>query len=184
MIADRITGDHRRYMEDKIFRPLGLKQTYYRINQGDTYGNKLVNSYWDRFGNGILENVSILQNTNVASMAGDDGIITTPEEAILFLRGLMEGRLVSESSLEMMQKWTTGDNGKPEYGLGLDYSVFNDLPSIGHSGGGLGSGCQLYYIPSRNIYFFLGINIGTVTESPIFDKVTPLLDKIHKAILN
>ncbi len=44
---------------------LGLTHTFYRIKQGNSYGNKLVNSYWDRFGNGILENVSVLQNTNV-----------------------------------------------------------------------------------------------------------------------
>ncbi len=83
----------------------------------------------------------------------------------------------------MMQKWALGDDGKPEYGLGLDYATFNDLPAIGHSGGGLGAGCQLYYIPSKNIYFFLGINIGTVTESPIFEKATPVVENLHKAIL-
>ena len=105
MIADQITGDHGKYMEEEIFKPLGLIHTFYRIKQGNTYGNKLVNSYWDRYGNGILENISVLQNTNVASMVGDDGIITTPEEAVLFLKGLMEGKLVSKSTLEMMQKW-------------------------------------------------------------------------------
>lgn len=183
MIADQITGDHGKYMEEEIFRPLGLTHTYYRIKQGNTYGNKLVNSYWDRFGNGILENVSVLQNTNVTSMVGDDGIITTPEEAVLFLKGLMEGKLVSKTTLEMMQKWALGDDGKPEYGLGLDYATFSDLPAIGHSGGGLGAGCQLFYVPSKNIYFFLGINIGTVTESPIFEKAAPLVEKLQNAIL-
>ena len=183
LIADQITGDHGKYIEEEIFRPLKLTHTFYRIKQGNSYGNKLVNSYWDRYGNGILENISVLQNTNVASMVGDDGIITTPEESILFLKGLIEGKLVSKSSLEMMQKWSLGDDGKPEYGLGLDYTTFNNLPAIGHSGGGLGSGCQLYYIPSRNIYFFLGINLGTVTESPIFDKATPIVENLHKVIL-
>ena len=183
LIADQITGDHGKYMEEEIFRPLGFTHTFYRIKQGNTYDNKLVNSYWDRYGNGIIENISVLQNTNVASMVGDDGIITTPEEAILFLKGLMEGKLVSSSSLDLMQKWALGDDGKPEYGLGLDFTSFDDLPAIGHSGGGLGSGCQLYYVPSKNIYFFLGINLGTVTESPIFDKATPILDNLHKAIL-
>jgi D-alanyl-D-alanine carboxypeptidase len=183
MIADQLTGDHGKYLEDKIFRPLGLTHTFYRIEQGNTYDNKLVNSYWDRYGNGILENVSVLQNTNVASMVGDDGIITTPEEAILFLKGLLEGKIVSKSTLQMMQNWAMGDDDKPEYGLGLDYAIFNDLPSIGHSGGGLGSGCQLYYVPSKNIYFFLGINLGTVTESPISEKVAPLVENLHKAIL-
>lgn len=184
LIADQITGDHGKYIENEIFRPLGLTHTFYRIKQGDTYGNRLVNSYWDRYGNGILENISVLQNTNVVSMVGDDGIITTPEEAVLFLKGLMEGKLISKAALEKMQDWVPGDDGRPEYGLGLDYAVFNNLPAIGHSGGGLGSGCQLYYIPSRNIYFFLGINIGTVTESPIFEKVAPLVESLHKVILD
>jgi D-alanyl-D-alanine carboxypeptidase len=183
LIADQITGDHAEYIEENIFIPLKLTHTFYRIKQGDTYGNTLVNSYWDRYGNGILENVSVLQNTNVASMVGDDGIITTPAEALLFLKGLMEGKLVSKSSLDLMQKCALGDDGKPEYGLGLDYTTFDDLPAIGHSGGGLGSGCQLYYIPSKNIYFFLGINLGTVTESSIFIKAAPLVEKIHTAIL-
>jgi D-alanyl-D-alanine carboxypeptidase len=183
LIADQITGDHGKYMEEEIFRPMGFTHTFYRIQQGNSYGNKLVNSYWDRYGNGILENVSLLQNTNVASMAGDDGIITTPEEAILFLKGLLEGKLVSKASLEMMQKWSLGGDGKPEYGLGLDYATFNNLPAIGHSGGGLGSGCQLYYVPSKNIYFFLCINVGTVTESPIFEKAAPLVEKLQNAIL-
>jgi D-alanyl-D-alanine carboxypeptidase len=183
LIAEQITGDHGKYMEEQIFKPMGFTHTFYRIKQGNTYDNRLVNSYWDRYGNGILENISVLQNTNVASMVGDDGIITTPEEAILFLKGLLEGKLVSKASLEMMQKWSLGDDGKPEYGLGLDYATFNNLPAIGHSGGGLGSGCQLYYIPSKNIYFFLCINVGTVTESPIFDKVAPLVEKLQNAIL-
>lgn len=183
LIADHITGDHGRYIEEEIFKPLGLVQTYYRIKQGNTYDNKLVNSYWDRFGNGILENVSVLQNTNVASMAGDDGVITTPWEAIQFLKGLMEGKIVSEKTLELMQEWALGDDGKPAYGLGLDYTTFNGLPAIGHSGGGLGSGCELYFIPSKNTYFFLGINLGTVTESIILDKAAPLVENLHKEIL-
>lgn len=183
LMADHITGDHQKYMEEVIFKPLGLKQTYYGIKQGNTYEDKLVNSYWDRHSNYILENISVLQNTNVASMIGDDGIITTPQEAILFLKGLVEGKLVAPKTLEMMQEWVLNKKGEPTYGLGLAITKFLGETAYGHSGGGLGSGCQLYYFPSKGIYMFLAINLGTVTNSPIHEKATKTIEKIYQGIL-
>jgi D-alanyl-D-alanine carboxypeptidase len=56
--------------------------------------------------------------------------------------------------------------------------------SIGHSGGGLGAGCQLYYFSNNNTYFFIGINMGSITEGPITDAALPILDSIHKVIAN
>lgn len=183
LIAEHITGNHKIYMDERIFKPLGLRNTYYRIEQGNTYGGKLVNSYWDRFSDGILENVSLLQNSNVVSMIGDDGIITTPEEAVMFLKGLMEGKLVSPNSLAIMQEWVVNRNDKPVYGLGLNTAEFQGVQGIGHSGGGLGSGCQLYYFPEKNVYIFLAVNLGTVTQSPIHKKVESLLDEVYQVIL-
>ena len=183
LIADQITGNHGKYMEENIFERLGFKNTFYKIKQGESYGNRLVNGYWDRYSNGIVENASVLQNTNVASMVGDDGIITTAEESILFLKGLMEGKLVSSESLEMMKEWVLDKNGDPQYGLGLDYTTFMREPAIGHSGGGLGSGSQLYYFPEKEIYMFFGINLGTVTESPIHKDAEKILEDIYGVVL-
>ena len=183
LIADQITGNHGKYMEENIFERLGFKNTFYKIKQGESYGDRLVNGYWDRYSNGIVENASVLQNTNVASMVGDDGIITTAEEAILFLKGLMEGKLVSSESLEMMKEWVLDKNGDPQYGLGLDYTTFMREPAIGHSGGGLGSGSQLYFFPEKGIYMFFGINLGTVTESPIHKDAEKILEDIYGVVL-
>ena len=183
LIADQITGNHGKYMEENIFERLGFKNTFYKIKQGESYGDRLVNGYWDRYSNGIVENASVLQNTNVASMVGDDGIITTAEESILFLKGLMEGKLVSSESLAMMKEWVLDKNGDPQYGLGLDYTTFMREPAIGHSGGGLGSGSQLYYFPEKEIYMFFGINLGTVTESPIHKDAEKILEEIYGVVL-
>ena len=59
----------------------------------------------------------------------------------------------------------------------------NGLPSYGHSGGGIGAGCQLYYFPDKNIYYFVGVNLGTVTDSPIHEAVTKTLDHIIQILL-
>ncbi|GAB4410625.1 MAG: serine hydrolase domain-containing protein [Microscillaceae bacterium] len=147
LIVENITGNHQKYMEETIFKPLELKNTYYRIEQGNTYDGRLVNSYWDRHSNAILENVSVLQNTNVASLIGDDGIITSPHKALRFLKGLMEGKLIAPQTLEKMKEWVLNRKGAPAYGLGLAITKFGGHTALGHSGGGLGAGCHLYYFP-------------------------------------
>jgi D-alanyl-D-alanine carboxypeptidase len=184
IIADQITGDHATYMREMIFKPLGLDNSYYRISAGDTYDNRLVNSYWDRYSDGIVENSSVLLNSNTASMAGDDGMICTAADAIKFLKALMEGKIVSPESLAMMKEWVNDINGNPTYGLGLDLTEMNGQPAIGHSGGGLGTGAQLYFFPEKDMYVFLVINLATVTESPLHDQLEPLLSKLYDVILS
>jgi D-alanyl-D-alanine carboxypeptidase len=183
LIADSITGNHARFITKEVFDPLGLTDTFYRNERGYINYPLLVNTYWDRYSNAIVENVSRMQQTNVASLVGDDGIVATPGDAVLFLKGLMEGNVLSHETLQLMKTWVNDKAGKPTYGLGLDYATFNNKKAYGHSGGGLGSGCNLYYFPDQNIYVFIAINLGTITDSPIFKKAEPTLDKFFEILL-
>lgn len=183
LIADAITGDHAKYLREVIFKPLGLQQTFYRGDDGYLKYPLLVNAYWDRHSDGAIENVTGLQINNVMRLIGDDGIVSTPREAILFLRGLMEGKLLTNESLKEMMTWTKGRNGDPAYGYGIDYATFGGAAAYGHSGGGIGAGCQLYFFPEKNVYFFIAVNLGTVTESPIHSKIETLLNEFHSLLL-
>ncbi|MEZ4974464.1 MAG: serine hydrolase domain-containing protein [Cyclobacteriaceae bacterium] len=184
LIADYIAGDHAKLIEEVIFKPLALKETYYRGMEGYLKYPRLVNSYWDRFSNGVLENSSELQRNNVQALVGDDGIVTTPVEAVMFLRGLLEEKLITASSLNLMKEWANDRNGNPTYGLGLDHAEFVGHTGYGHSGGGIGAGCQLYYFPEKGLYMFVGINLGTVTDSPIHAKALGTLDQLYKLLLD
>ncbi len=75
LLTDAITGDHARFITETIFIPLDLTQTFYRYEKDYLNYSSLTNSYWDRHGDGIVENVSQMQRTNVASLIGDDGIV-------------------------------------------------------------------------------------------------------------
>lgn len=183
LIADAITGDHAAFISKEIFEQLGLQYTFYRPNVEHTQLHELVNGYWDRHSDGIVENVSQMQLTNVASLIGDDGIVATPLDAVKFLKGLMDGKLLSARTLQLMKTWVNDAQGSPTYGLGLDYTTLGGQIAFGHSGGGLGAGCQLYYFPGQNVFVFIGINLGTVTESPIHDLAASPLDKIYEIIL-
>ncbi|MEJ0056646.1 MAG: hypothetical protein WDN75_13925 [Bacteroidota bacterium] len=94
----------------------------------------------------------------------------------------MENKVLKATTLELMKTWAKDSKGNPTYGLGLDYSKFQDQVAYGHSGGGLGAGCQLYYFPEKDVYFFMGVNLGTVTESPLHEAVGKTLDRIHKIL--
>jgi D-alanyl-D-alanine carboxypeptidase len=183
MVVDQITGDHAAFIAKTIFEPLELTHTFYRNDRGYLKYPELVNAYWDRYSDGIVENASTLQRNNVMALIGDDGIVATPTDAVKFLKGLMEGKLISPASLELMKTWVRGNNGNFTYGLGLDYATFINQTAYGHSGGGIGAGCQLYYFPEKNRYIFIGINLGTVTESPLQTSAKKHLDVLYRVFL-
>lgn len=182
LIVDQITGDHAAYIEETIFEPLGLQHTYYRISDEKLRGEKLTSSYWDRYSDGVLEDISYIQRQNVTYMVGDDGIVTTTAEAILFLKGLLEGKLLKESTLKLMKTWVNNGEGTPAYGLGLGHGYVSGHPFYGHSGGGIGAGCELRYFPESDRYMFIAINIGTVTYSPLHLKLEEIRNKLFLAM--
>ena len=183
LLMDAITGDHAKYLSENIFKLLGLSNTFYRDDAGYLTYPLLTNSYWDRNSNGIIENVSLLQRNNVAGLIGDDGIVATPADAVKFLKGLMQGDLLKKSTLDTMMIWVNDKSGNPTYGLGLDHSKFLEHEAYGHSGGGIGAGCQLYYFPGKDLYVFIAINLGTVTDSPLHASAAATLDEIYGILL-
>jgi D-alanyl-D-alanine carboxypeptidase len=183
VVADKITGDHATYINEIIFKMLGLKSTYYRSSKGYLRYPDLVDSYWDVLNTGKPANITALQQANVATLKGDDGIVCTTEDAILFLKGLMEGKLLNDSSLNLMKQWVNDDSGKPAYGLGLTYYEAGGLQGYGHSGGGIGAGCILLYVPEKKLYVFIATNVGTLFGGTLAKKASDMKDEILGTLL-
>ncbi|HEY4327050.1 MAG TPA: serine hydrolase domain-containing protein [Mucilaginibacter sp.] len=183
VIADAITGDHAAYIQKNIFKKLGLKNTFYRNDPNYLHYHELVDSYWDVLNTGRPANITAMQKANVSSYIGDDGIVCTPVDAVKFLKGLMEGKLLSETSVNEMKKWVNDDKGKPVYGLGLEYFEAGGIEAYGHSGGGVGAGCILLYIPAVKTYIFLATNIGTLFEGSLPAKAGQLKDELLMTVL-
>jgi D-alanyl-D-alanine carboxypeptidase len=183
LMADAITGDHARYISEHIFQPLQLKHTFYRHEAGYLTYATLPNTYWDRNSNGIIENVSGIQRGNVMDMVGDDGIVTTPHDAVYFLKGLNEGQLLHDTTLQMMKHWVKDSKGNNRYGLGLAFRNEEGHTGFGHSGGGIGAGCELYYFPKQDIYAFVAINLGTVTDSPLHQNADAFRKHLYEVLL-
>lgn len=184
LIGDQITGDHAKFIRDSIFKPLGLVNSFYHDNANYLDKPGLVNSYWDRYSNGKIENCSQMQQINVASMIGDDGMIASPLDYVKFLKALFNGQLLSPSSMTQMLTFVRNDPSKSYgYGLGIATDIYNQQTKYGHTGGGIGSGCELGYFPDKGIYFFIAINIGTSINSPILDAVPNMQNEIYNILI-
>jgi D-alanyl-D-alanine carboxypeptidase len=170
LIGDAITGDHATFIKKNIFKPLGLNNSSYGKGHGYLKGLNMPESYWDVFNNGVPVNITGFQQSTVVSSKGDDGIVCTTVDAIKFMKGLMEGKLLKPESLKEMLDFVKDEKGNKRYGMGLIYFDFGGIEAWGHGGGGVGAGCGLLYIPSHKTYAFFSTNLGVFIESELVKK--------------
>jgi D-alanyl-D-alanine carboxypeptidase len=183
LIGNAITGDHAAYIKKNIFKPLDLSNSYYGNGYGYLKGLDLPESYWDVFNNGIPVNISKFQRSTVVSSKGDDGIVCTTIDAIKFLKGLMEGKLLKPESMKEMFDFVKDEKGNKRYGMGMFYFDLNGLTAYGHGGGGVGAGCGLLYIPSHKVYVFFSTNLGVLVDGKLPNKAGEMRDAILATLL-
>jgi D-alanyl-D-alanine carboxypeptidase len=183
LIGDAMTGDHAAYIKKNIFKPLALNSSYYGKDLNYLKGLALPQSYWDVFNNGIAINATPFQQMTVACSKGDDGIVCTTTDAVKYLKGLMEGKLLNENSMKELMEFVKDEKGNKRYSMGMIYFDLGGLPAYGHGGGGIGAGCGLLYIPSHKVYVFMATNIGCFIDSKLSAKAGEMRDAILMALL-
>ena len=144
MIIERVTGDSlAAEYRQRIFRPLGLKQTRYAP---DTVAMPRPFSHgYDVLAAGSFpEDITAISPT-IAGAAG--AAVSTPDDLETFIRAYLSGRLVPARLVREMKIATPGSlNGTPPsiplekggvgtYGLGLEhYTWSHSCGTFGHSG--------------------------------------------------
>lgn len=136
---------------DHITKPLSLDDTRLDIvtqrNECNSY------KYFDKW--------RIEQHTNPTIALGAGGIISTPNDLNRFAVALFSGKLISASSLSIMQTIKDG------YGMGLFPVPFYSKRGYGHSGGVDGFHSMLIYIPEDKISYAITSNALNYTFNDI-----------------
>lgn len=183
LIADGLTGDHKQFIRDEILAAYGLINSYYH-NKGFMNYPELVNTYWDRYSNGKIENCSDMHRTNVGSLIGDDGIIATPIDYMSFLEKLLTNQILTEETMDEMLDFVQTKPDSPDgYGLGISQEFVNGHEQLGHTGGGIGAGCILGHYTDNDTYFFLAINLGVSITPKIAEPFEEIADEIYDILL-
>ncbi len=171
VIIDEVTGaSHVNFYRDSLLGANGLVNTFYK----EPYLNiasRLPNNYFERYGNGKIENISKINFHLQNELTGSDGIIATMADYGLFLEKLLNNEIVSPASLAEMKKFIPTDETFTEgYGLGLRIRNSPYGTYIGHGGRSIGSGMDLYYFEEKNTTVCLSTNLGTYVETDLVNQ--------------
>ena len=139
-------------MNEVIFQPLTLKQTYMYADVVDKTPAVMY------FKNKPLDICKAM-----TSFGADGGIVSTSAETMVFLKAFFNGTFFSTTYLPELYKWNSV-MFPLEYGVGIMkfqlpaiFTMFKKMPAfIGHSGL---SGAFAYYVPDKDIYL-----AGTVNQ--------------------
>lgn len=188
LILENITQkSYWQLLEQQILEPLQLTHTYRNLSDGQTVSMGFPNYYFDRHANEQLENITKWNNALANASDGYGALAATPADVIRFHEALLNGEIISESSLEEMQNWVMGVNStEPEYGEGFEYWQFNpgSSPQFGHEGDGIGCSTQFFYVPDNDTYMYININAGRQLYGPYLFKITDMKRDLCRYVAN
>lgn len=187
LVIDKVDGDHTQAIKDKIFTPLNLDDTYFIENVNQTPLG-LSGSYWDRYNDGKIENISDIQTALTVGLKGSDGIITTANDLKTFIQALASGNLVADISQMTnfidVPTETTEREVYSGYGMGLMKVKISNEVWYGHFGNQIGSGAIVLYNADKDITIVALQNTGTFFSDEIKKKFFyQLIEDIEAVIL-
>jgi serine beta-lactamase-like protein LACTB len=160
------------YMKEKVFAPLGLKETV--PDEEDT----LVSSrarFYDYQSDGTYRNAPLTDNSY--KWAGG-GFLSTPRDLVKFGSALLHPGVLNEDSLKLLFTAQHTSDGKPSpYGLGwFVHDKPGEIRVYEHSGGATGGSAKLMLYPDQNVVFAWTMNTTGFNSGP--------LEEIGKVFVN
>lgn len=152
IIIERVTGkSYKQAVEYYIINKINLRRT-------DVISSESIN---DLIVRGHHKGKILNESKNHVIPFAAGSIAATPTDLILFLQAIMSGKLLSQSSLQLMfsNMNLMTRTQSTYYGKGIVAAL--DTPVghiIGHSGGIKGFGASLFYHPERNIFVCVMMN--------------------------
>jgi len=141
-------------IEEYITKPLQLKYT--RVGGKIDPSKAIANSY-------TYENNTYVKSseTDMSVPLGAGNLVSTASELIIFMNGLVSGKLISKESVEKMRKF------KDHYGFGLAEVPFGGKMGFGHNGGIDHFSSILYYFPDGEKTFAMVSNQSNFDNNTI-----------------
>jgi len=186
LIIEQITGkDLADVFEERVFAPLNMTNTHLPVKDDphDPVG------YTNLFGmqKDTVPTTTIVSSLNSVNSSAwcAGGLVSTAGDLFKLLYGLLNGELLSETSLADLQDWMVsspegyGLNTKAEYGMGFSRTTRDAYISIGHNGSAPGSGSVMQYIEAYDVYILAVRN----TDPAKVEEGTPDLIELVKMAL-
>ncbi|MCH2021020.1 MAG: serine hydrolase [Saprospiraceae bacterium] len=166
MIIESITGNNLQMeLRNRFWTPLGMTHTY--LGVFESYTQPIAGVWADPTSSGTLTDFNSVSHNSILSVGwGTMSIVTTPADEATFIRALMTGQILADSSLQQMMQWVDHPSFNTflynyDYGMGLEREIrFTGDTLVGHSGD-LGNITYMYHSITN------GYTIVTMTNSEV-----------------
>jgi len=169
MIIEEVSGmSYPEYVSEQIFTPLNLQNTEIPLNA--EISGEYMGCYWNI---GSWIDLSVIHPSIYRGWAD---IVSTTEDLNMFYMNLLNGNIVSQTSL---QKMKLIDPASFDYGLGLDFYLLGGDDYYGHSGEVANSSSMFYSNLSSGIapdgyyisfnFNIQGVNMSSLIDIPVYD---------------
>lgn len=146
-------------LKDKVFDPISMDQTTFSPF-GPIQGP--FQHFWaDIDGDGNPEDLTSLGFVPDALLSGAwsaGGIVSSPEDMVMFLRALFNDQLLNKTQLKAMQEFAEVIPGQYGYGMGLQKIMIDGQEWLGHDGSLLHY-TMAYYHPGTDAYVVIMANL-------------------------
>jgi D-alanyl-D-alanine carboxypeptidase len=185
-VIEEATGqDLGRVYRQRLFRPLGLEDTYFQGDgpppddsaEGFRTGPDGLYQYSD--GSGYRPTASL---ATVAWAAG--GIVSSANDIATWTHALYGGEVVADALLAQMERWTPSAVPRGDYGLGTRTIVLGDQRGFGHTGSISGFIGATWYFPEIDLTVTVLNNRGLINPNgearALFQIAAPLAEAYRR----
>ncbi len=157
------------YMRQNVWQPLGMTGT--RMDDPLEVIPNRVRGY--QLINGKVKNSEFV---DISSRFAAGGTRSTVPDLLKFAKGIMEGKLVSSASMNVMSTSMSTKAGRlTNYAMGWETSPNSGRYMIAHSGGQQETRTLLYIFPTRKMAFAVGINFEAGNPAVYVDRLFQLI---------
>lgn len=171
VIVKRVTGKSMRfYAEEKIFKPLGMKNTHFHDDHTMIVKNRAS-------GYSPLKKKGFRIDMTTLDMIGDGGVFTCVDDLFLWDQNFYNNKL-GKGRQELIDRiLTLGvlNNGKKlDYALGLVVTDYKGLRMISHGGAFVGFRAEMIRFPEQRFSVIALANLGTINPSRLARRVADI----------
>jgi CubicO group peptidase (beta-lactamase class C family) len=168
-IIERVTGlSLREYAREKIFVPLGMRNTHFHDEPGHVLPNRVI-SYAPADGS---YRITYLGNFD---KVGAGGLYTTVGDLLRWDRNFYEPRVGGDAFLRQMHTRGVLMNGDTlNYALGLVLGEYRGLRTVRHGGSLMGFRAELVRFPDERFSVIVLCNLGTIDATGLADRIADI----------
>ncbi|MEE9219170.1 MAG: serine hydrolase domain-containing protein, partial [Acidobacteriota bacterium] len=170
-IVERASGKSlRAYAEERIFGPLGMKQTHFHDAPFEVVPRRA-------YGYSPADDGGYRTDMTGWEQVGDGSVFTTIEDLLLWDRNFYDNRLGlgGPALIETLQTPGKLNNGETiDYAFGLRVDEYRGLKRVHHSGSWVGFRTYITRFPEQHLSVAVLCNLSTASPGPLAHRVADI----------